>query len=127
MDVLACPAWCQPWCHSCLPTLSTPKSALWLCSLASPSPVCLPVLLLLLSGEVAELPGLPPQPQSPLGLLCRKQSPREVRTGWRGAQLRGQLTDPKIWSQAKTGEYLGLGLSDPPGVTVIGHSRNCLK
>lgn len=42
VDILACPA----WCHSCLPTLSTPKSALWLCSLAS-SLACLPVLLLL--------------------------------------------------------------------------------
>lgn len=42
MDILACPA----WCHSCLPTLSIPKSALWLYSLAS-SLACLPVLLLL--------------------------------------------------------------------------------
>lgn len=107
-----------------------------LCSLASPHPACLPVLLLLLlCGGVAEHPGLLPS----AGLVFFSQSlggkqGNRTEATWLRKLGRGPLwvevMDPRkwlVWSCAQTGGCLGLGLSDPLAVTVIHYSRKYLK
>lgn len=62
-----------------LPVSSPRKSALWLMSsgFSFPGLPSCAVAAIALSGEVAELAGLPPQPQSPMGPLYRKQGALE--------------------------------------------------
>lgn len=78
VDTLAYPTWQQFWCHSV--SLFVPGSLhCGLHSLASPSLACLPVLLLLLLclGRWLSSLASPPQPQSPVGPLGRKQGAPE--------------------------------------------------
>lgn len=100
MDILAYPAWCQFWCHS-VSLFGPPRSLhCGLCSLASPSLACLPVLLLLLlSGEVAELPGLP----TPASESC------ETSVGNREPQKDGKWVGrgPALSADLRSGVRLG--------------------